>query len=393
MAPRAQAGLLAALGASPGEAEELLAYNENVFDLGALGPETRFPLPDEPFVAFWEERVQESRLRGPGSAFSVLREHLPQLAFPIRQGISETEPYRAATRRGTPVGSIPEATGLELEHPEAVELQIHESPAGRIPLLIARRRPEFAALIQALTKRNEPIPVPDSQGALMVSGYNNWSRIGELRRAWEALEPSARETAAWNGEFQRIQGRRELYQDRFILLSDGPYSAVPAADLGLEDEEWRVLSLAIRRDHECTHYFTRRLFGSMRNNALDELIADWAGLTGATGRFQAAWFLRFMGLEDHPRFRPGARLEIYRGDPPLSDGAFRVLQRLLVAAAGNLERLDARLAEIPRTPAGRALAIAALASLRLEDLASENAEDLLSRAVETLRERLRIENG
>jgi uncharacterized protein DUF7005 len=364
-------------GASPEEAAELQAYNENVFDLGALGPDTRFPLPDEPFVAFWKERVRESRARGQGGAFAVLREHLPQLAFPIREGISETEPYRAATRRGVPVETIPEAAGLELEHPEAIELEIHESPAGRIPLLIARRRPEFVALIRALTRRNEPAPVPGSQGALMVSGYNNWSRVRELRRAWEALEPSARETATWGEEFQRIQGRRELYQDRFILLSDGPYSAVPAADLGLAEDEWRELSLAIRRDHECTHYFTRRLFGSMRNNALDELIADWAGLTGATGRFRAGWFLRFMGLEDHPRFRPGARLEIYRGDPPLSDGAFLLLQRLLVAAAENLERLDSWLAEIPRTPAGRAFAIASLASLRLEDLASGNAEGLL----------------
>ncbi len=195
MAPGLQAERLAALGASPEETAELLAYNENVFDLGALGPETRFPLPDEPFVAFWEERVRESQARGKGGAFAVLREHLPQLAFPIREGISETEPYRAATRRGIPVETLPEATGLELEHPEAIELAIHESPAGRIPLLIARRRPEFAALIQALTKRNEPVPVPGSQGALMVSGYNNWSRIGELRRAWEAGEPSTHETA------------------------------------------------------------------------------------------------------------------------------------------------------------------------------------------------------
>ena len=37
----------------------------------------------------------------------------------------------------------------------------------------------------------------------------------------------------------RIVPYRELYQDRFILLSDGPYSAVPAADLGLDDAEWR----------------------------------------------------------------------------------------------------------------------------------------------------------
>jgi len=379
MNPVLPAERLAALGASPEEAEELLAYNENVFDLGALGPETRFPLPDEPFVAFWEAVAEESRTRG---AFAVLRERLPQLAFPIREGIGETEPYRAATRRGAPVESIAEATGLELEHPEAVELEIYESPAGRIPLLIARRRPEFVALIRALTKRNEPAPVPEAQGALMVSGYNNWSRVGELRRQWEGQEPAEREEATWAEQFQKLQPRRELYQDRFILLSDGPYSAVPAGDLGLEKEEWREISLAIRRDHECAHYLTRRLFGSMRNNALDELIADYAGITGATGRFRADWFLRFVGLEDFPRYRAGARLDIYRGDPPLSDGAFRVLHRLLRDAAVNLERFDG--AKVPK-----AVTIAALASFRLEELAAPGAEDLIRQAVESLRERLK----
>jgi hypothetical protein len=358
---------LEALGASPAEAAELLAYNENVFDLGALTSEVRFPLPDEPFVAFWEAVEREARTRG---AFAVLRERLPQLRFPIRAGIGETEPYRAATRHGVPVETLPEATGLEIARPEAIEVVIHPSPAGRIPLLIARGRAEFVALIRALTKRNEPEPVPDAQGALMVSGYNNWSRVGELRRRWEALDPAARETATWSEELQRSP--RELYQDRFILLSDGPYSAVPAADLGLDEAEWRQMSLVIRREHECAHYLTRRLFGSMRNNLLDELIADYAGLVAATGRFRAGWFLRFVGLEEFPRYRPGGRLDLYRGKPPLSDGAFRVLQSLVKSAAENLERF--------RGPQEMALTIAALASLRLEDLASEGAEELLNRA-------------
>jgi hypothetical protein len=354
-------------GASPAEVEELLAYNENVFDLGALTSKVRFPLPDEPFVAFWETVEREARARG---AFPVLRDHLPQLRFPVRVGISETADYRAATRRGIPAETLPEATGLGLERPEEIEVVIHPSPAGRIPLLIARGRGEFVALIRALTKKNEPEPVPDAQGALMVSGYNNWSRVGELRRHWEALDPTERETATWGEELQR--SRRELYQDRFILLSDGPYSAVPAVDLGLGEAEWRAMSLVIRREHECTHYLTRRLFGSMRNNLLDELIADYAGLVAATGGFRADWFLRFIGLEEFPRYRPGGRLDLYRGKPPLSDGAFRVLQALVKSAAENLERF--------RGPRETAVTIAALASLRLEDLAAENAEELLNRA-------------
>lgn len=367
---------LASLGASPGEVEELLAYNENVFHLDSLSSNVRFPLPDEPFVPFWEAVEREARARG---AFAVLREHLPQLRFPIRQGISETEGYRAATRRGVPPEEIPEATGLVVERPEAIELVIHESPAGRIPLLIARRRAEFTALLQALAKRNEPEPVPDAQGALMVSGYNNWSRIGKLRRHWEALPAPQRETATWNEEFQRLQTRRELYQDRFILLSDGPYSAVPAADLGLDEAEWRETSLALRRDHECAHYLTRRLFGSMRNNLLDELIADYTGMVGATGRFRAAWFLRFVG----------SRLDLYRGKPPLSDGAFGILQALVKRAAASLERFDAGLPPDPRGPEGTALLVAALASLRLEDLAADGAEERLGRTLVYLRGRLR----
>jgi hypothetical protein len=378
------------LGATPEEMAEIAAYNENPFDLEPLTSEVRFPRPDEPFVPFWESLAAEARARG---AFAVLRERLPQLRFPIRPGISETEGYRAATRRGVPPDEIPEATGLEIERPEAIELVIHESPAGRIPLLIARRRAEFVALLRALTRRNEPEPVPDAQGALMVSGYNNWSRIGELRRRWESLPVTARETATWNEEFQRLQGRRELYQDRFILLSDGPYSAVPASDLGLDEAAWREISLTLRRDHECTHYLTRRLFGSMRNNLLDELIADYTGMVGATGRFRAAWFLRFVGLEDFPRYRPGGRLDLYRGKPPLSDGAFRVLQALVKQAAEALERFDAGLPPGPRGPEETALLIAALASLRLEDLAADGAEERLGRTLAELRERLRPAEG
>ena len=346
---------------------ELQAYLANPFDLGSLGRDTVFPLPDEPFVEIWERWAAEARERG---AFAVLSEHLPQLRFPVREGISETEGYRAAIRRGVPPPEIPSATGLEIGRPDLVSLEIHESPAGRIPVILARGRDEFAALLRALSRKNEPVPVPDSQGALMVSGYNNWERIRERLRRGE--------------EMQSIVPHRELYQDRFILLSDGPYSAVPASDLGLNETEWRRISLEIRRDHECAHYFTRRLFGSMRNNVLDELIADYAGMVAATGAFRAAWFLRFLGLEDHPRYRPGGRLDLYRGDPPLSDGALHDLHELIQSAAENLERFGVR----GQTLSERALVLSALASVRLDELAAPDGIERLERALTEVRGRL-----
>ncbi|MCP4662719.1 MAG: hypothetical protein GY856_45580 [bacterium] len=374
-----QVAQLTTAGADGAEVEELLCYNENRFDLSAIETEPVVPLPDEPFVACWAAWLEESR---DGDAFAVLSKYLPQLRFPIGEGISRSQPYRSAVLRGVPVEALPEATGLEIERPELVELDLYPSFAGRVPVLTVRGRREFVTLVQALAKKNEPVVVPDAQGAVTIAGFPNWERIRELRRRWEAQDPAARSTGSWNEEFARIRQHRELYQDRFIVLSDGPYSAVAAAELGLAEPEWRKISLVIRREHECAHYFTRRLYGSMSNHLLDELIADYTGIATARGRFRADWFLRFIGLEDFPRYRCGARLDIYRGDPPLSDGAFKVLHTLVKAAAENLERFDARWPTGERSLADRALMIRALASLRLEEIASPEACALVERALE-----------
>jgi hypothetical protein len=164
---------------------------------------------------------------------------------------------------------------------------------------------------------------------------------------------------------------RELYQDRFVLLSSGPYSAVDAASLGLDEEEWRERSVALRLEHECTHYFTRRVWGSMRNSLHDELIADYQGIRAAEGRYRADWFLRFMGVEEAEGYREGGRLQNYRGDPALSDGAFRVLQSLVRGAAAGLEAMDAlRPHGAVRPAAETARVLGVLTALSLEELAS-----------------------
>lgn len=351
----------------------LAAYLERRFAVDRLQAETPLPPPDEPFVSIWQEWAAEARDMG---AWKVLASRLPQLAFPVRPGMSGTEAYQAATRKGVPPGETGEATGLAVPRPDAVELSIHPSPAGRLPVITIRDRDTFVLVLQALARRNEPVDVPASQGASMVAGYNNWERIRSHRRRWEAQPADERETTTWSEEMARLVPRRELYQDRFLILSDGPYSGVAAADLGLDETAWREMSLTIRREHECTHYFTRRLFGSMENHLLDELLADWAGLTAATGTYRADWFLRFLGLEEHPRFRPGGRLEIYRGKPPLADRDFAHLQDLAVRSAATLERLERRRPVGPDI-ADRARRLAALAALSLPELAAEDAVDRL----------------
>ena len=345
--------ILLALGASPAAVEELLAYNENVFSHGESLPD------DEPFVDAWCRYAREASLSG---AFECLRQRLIQFRFPVRSGISTTDAYQKATRRG----EIPQDGfmdgGLILADGAALRIEIHESAAGRIPLLVTTCRQDFVSLVRALTRKNEPDPVPDSMGACMVAGYNNWDRIRAYREAWRGPD------ALWPDEFKRLSVQKESYQDRFILLSDGPYSAVASDDLGLSEEMWRHYSLIIRREHECAHYYTRRILGSMRKNLLDEIIADYMGILAVEGRFRADWFLRFMGLERFPAYRSGGRLENYVDG--LSEESFHLLGKLVVRAALNLERFGPGFDSGPAFPCEKTRILELLTSLTLEDMAS-----------------------
>jgi hypothetical protein len=338
-------------------------------------------------VVAWEEYAAQARVVG---AFESLKRVLVQLQFPIQEGISQTDAYRWATRKGVLVDGMAEATGLVLKQPEKLQLIIHQSIAGAIPVLLTGNREDFVSLVQALTMRNEPKPIPASMGACMVAGFNNWDRIRQYRQQWEDKNPANCSESSWAEEFGRLIPHKELYQDRLILLSDGPYSDVPASEMGLSESQWRNLSLTIRLEHECTHYFTRRLFDSMRNNLLDELIADYRGIVAATGHYRADWFLRFLGLESFPNYREGGRLQNYRGQPPLSDGAFKILQALVKTAVENLERFDAEYAGELITLNNQPLMLVALTYLTLEELASKEARIRLKKTIDELRTTLYV---
>jgi hypothetical protein len=362
-----RASVLSCYGASASETAELLAYNANEFTEVELT--VNVPLPTEDHVAVWQCYALEAEEIG---AFASLKQRLPQLQFPIQTGMSETPAYRAATRRGMPA---PEsvAIGLPLRQPDAIRLELHPTLAGTIPVVIVGDRQDFVSLVQALTLRNEPKPVPDSMGACIVAGFINWDRIRRYRQDWEQRHLLACSEAHWQIEFQRLTAQKHLYQDRFILLSQGPYSNVSAHRLGLTDEEWQRLSRTIRLEHECTHYLTRRLLGSMRNNILDELLADYRGIVAAIGRYRSDWFLRFAGLESYPHYRDGGRLQNYRGQPPLSAGAFKVLHHLVKDAAENLERFDQQFGCDFTADLAQVQVLLALTRLTLEELADSGA--------------------
>jgi len=128
----------------------------------------------------------------------------------------------------------------------------------------------------------------------------------------------------------------------------------------------------------------------MRNNLLDEVIADYCGIVAAIGRFRSDWFLRFLGLEDYPRYRQGGRLQNYRGKPPLSSGAFLALQKLVKRVAENLEEFSSRFGH-PVGHSSPGSPLLALSAFTLEELADCEAVFRLAHAgIENSRLRARV---
>jgi hypothetical protein len=161
--------------------------------------------------------------------------------------------------------------------------------------------------------------------------------------------------------------------------------------LGINGDEWRRLSLVLRREHEATHYCTMRFWGSARNHLLDELIADYMGIVAAAGEYCANWFLCFMGLEDYPAFRPGGRLVNYLKDRELSGGAFEALKLYIYNAARNLESFSTKYAPGVYHAEGKYHLLSAMSKMNLIELASEEMEmKLLENGMEVfLREEVR----
>jgi hypothetical protein len=369
---RFRADVLTACGATGQSVDELLAYNDKPFPPETAATRPSFPLDDEPHVTAWLDYERDAAKVG---VFDALKGRLVQLGFPIRAGISNEPSYRQATLRGVVDGT--ETDALTIDDAASLELAIVQTVAGRVPVIVVGDRGDFVTLVRAFSERNEPVPVPDAMGACIVKGLNNWDRVRRYRSRWEEQQPSGATEGAWAEEFRRLIPRKEEYQDRFIILSRGPYSAIAANEVGFDHAKWIEHSLVIRREHELTHYFTYRVFGTIRNNVFDELIADFAALVRTFGRYRAEMALRFLGLEAYPAFRAGGRLEVYRGKPPISDAAFAMVRTLAVFSARNLETFaDAHPALIQDLGAFGRL-IFALTTMTLEELASTEMTRLL----------------
>jgi hypothetical protein len=303
--------------------------------------------------------------------FGTLKRCYPQLNFPIETGVEKTELYKDFVLRGkTDFTNLKSC--LELNDPKSIKLEVGKNLAGKIPVLTISNEEDFVKIIQSLLHKNNPVEIPHSMGAVLINGINNWERINILKNRWLAKNPLGN----WNQEFSKVIPNKFLYKDKLIILSTKPYSNIPAGRLGLTDETWISHSISIRKEHEFTHLYTLKRYGLASNNLHDELIADYIGIIKTIGHFEKNWMLNFMGLEEFPKYRRGARLENYIKENRLSQEDFKQLIAVVKKAIETIAIFDKKIGKLISVKDQRCR-IEALCETGLTTLASQKGASVL----------------
>lgn len=180
--------------------------------------------------------------------------------------------------------------------PDRIQLYLYASAAGTIPVILAKNDSDFANIIIEAIYKGKVKGDVSKIGAMFAFGRKN----------------------------------------RFIVLSAKPYSNVPASEMELEEASWRERSHIIRREHECTHYYTKRYLGSSQNNLHDELVADFMGYHKAFGAYKGEWFLRALGIGADKRSSAEGRFGVYTGG--LTETGAQIIRTIATEAARALER-------------------------------------------------------
>ena len=227
------------------------------------------------------------------------------------------ESYRRVVLRG----ETPQAKSLTHYRGDPADREeLTKTPVGSVRVVTLGNRKDFELALRSLmaAKDGPLVPIPESQGAAMLTVFN-WPRI----HAHLALYPEEERAA----EFKRFTAVRENYVDMLVLLSRGPYSRVDAAAVGETEEEWLGHSDTIRRYHELTHVICRRLYPGDVAPVRDELVADAVGLTAAYGCFDPETEKLFLGIRDGRYV--GGRLGNYTDAPEsLTEAVCDALERV-----------------------------------------------------------------
>lgn len=263
----------------------------------------------------------------------------------IAPGDGSTEKYDDAVKRGN---EIPEGDLSHFITDERDRLAYENTPAGRVCVITLYNRQDFVTFLRIMANRCTLADIPDTQGASIISGLADWTKIRKHKADFLKEEADRGNLFPdWKAEFKRFTSDKSNYLNTLIVLSVGPYSGISTERINdflgnkggraLSCDEWLSLSDTIRRYHECTHYVCRNMFPDRKDPVWDELVADAVGIYAAFGKFDADMEKLFLGIEGSHYV--GGRLENYTADLP--EGRRQAaLDELSVKISGTLRSFE-----------------------------------------------------
>ncbi|MBQ9317273.1 MAG: hypothetical protein IJ203_10680 [Atopobiaceae bacterium] len=240
-------------------------------------------------------------IRG-SEVLASLAGRFPQLFVAPAEGAQAI--HRLAAGRGVVPG---DASLAHFATSPEDELREVETPAGTVEVAFLRNRADFETFLQIIGHKAEPVPIARTVGAITYRGLADWGKVAAAREAYVRAGGDD-----WPGEFARLAREPGAFRAEIVVISEGPYSNVPACETPYDPDEWLCISREIRLHHECAHVVCRR---TMPDNVLpvwDEVTADVVGLLCAIGRYDAALAARFLGVA--PDGYAGGRLAEYLSD-------------------------------------------------------------------------------
>ena len=255
----------------------------------------------------------------------ALAQRFPQLYVAPAEGAQE------AHRDASGYGVAPE--GATLDHfarSDEDELREVDTPAGPIDVVFLKQREDFETFLQIVGHKSQPVPIDRTVGAITYRGLPDWGAVEDARQAYIAAGGDD-----WVGEFNKLARQPGMFRAEIIVISEGPYSNVPAYDTPYDDAEWIDVSREIRLNHECAHVVCRRTMPADIVPVWDEVTADVTGLLCATGNYDATLAARFLGIT--PTGYAGGRLAEY-----LDDAQKQSIDQIASEIYATLERIEER---------------------------------------------------
>ena len=235
-------------------------------------------------------------------ALQALARRFPQLYVAPAEGAQGA--HRLASGRGV----VPDGANLaHFEGSPLDELREVGTPAGPVEVLFLQRRADFETFLQIVGHKSSPDPIARTVGAITYRGLADWGKVASAHEAYLASGGGD-----WPGEFARLAKGPGAFRSEIVVISEGPYSNVPARETPYAPGEWLRVSREIRLHHECAHVVCRRVMPDDVLPVWDEVTADVVGLLAATGRYDAALASRFLGVTASGF--AGGRLDEYLND-------------------------------------------------------------------------------